>query len=344
MGNNLNDEQILDRRKKDHLDLAKKSQTSTKTVDTRFNYEPLFSPHPNIENLDLSLNFLGKDLKAPLWISSMTGGTGEARHINQNLGKACGEFGLGMGLGSCRSLLHDDKYFNDFDLRPLIGEKGLLFANLGIAQLEELAVSKKLETVNELIRKLRADGLIIHLNILQEWFQPEGDRLKHAPLDTIKRVLEVVKYPLIVKEVGHGLGPKSLEALIKLPIAAIEFAAFGGTNFSKLEMFRGDTKYTHNQKALALVGQTAKDMVLDCNKILESLKKEALCQEFIISGGIDSFLQGHYLMDSLHAKSMYGQAMPILEHATGSYETLRDYILSQLMGLQMAKNFLQVKS
>jgi len=343
MSSSRDDNQLLDRRKKDHLELTQKSQTLKSSIDTRFNYEPLFCPHPSFENLDLSTEFLGKTLNAPLWISSMTGGTGEARHINQNLGKAVGEFGLGMGLGSCRSLLTDDTYFEDFNLRPLIGEKGLLFANLGIAQLEEMALNRTLNKVNELIKKLKADGLIIHINILQEWFQPEGDRLKVSPLETIQRILDDVKFPIIVKEVGHGLGPKSLEALIKLPLAAIDFAAFGGTNFSKMELFRGQNNITKHQKELMHVGQTAEDMVLDCNNILNSLGDKALCQQFIISGGIDSFLQGHYLMGLLRAKSVYGQAKPILEHATGSYETLCEYVRSQLLGLQMAENFLNVK-
>jgi isopentenyl-diphosphate delta-isomerase len=344
MANDHNHDQQLDQRKKDHLDLAQKSQTSVNSVDTRFDYEPLFFAHPDDSTPDLSVDIFGKTLKAPLWISSMTGGTGEARHINQNLGKACGEFGLGMGLGSCRSLLTDDKYFEDFNLRPLIGENGLLYANLGIAQLEELATNNNLEKVNELIKKLRADGLIIHINIMQEWFQPEGDRLLHPPLETINRVLEAVKFPIIVKEVGQGLGPKSLEALMKLPLVGIDFAAFGGTNFSKLEAFRSDDPIANSHRELITVGQTAEQMVADCNKLLESLGNQALCKHFIISGGVASFLQGHYLMNSLHAKSLYGQAKPILEQATGNYESLRKYIFSQLKGLEMANRFLNVRS
>ena len=61
-------------RKDEHIELAERSILKASSIDSRFNYEPLLSAHPvNQENL--STKFLGKDIKAPLWISSMTGGS-----------------------------------------------------------------------------------------------------------------------------------------------------------------------------------------------------------------------------------------------------------------------------
>ena len=74
-------------------------------------------------------------MNAPLWVSSMTGGTKEAGTINRNLARVCGQFGLGMGLGSCRIILHDDEYLSDFRLRKEMGDFPL-YANLGVAQIE----------------------------------------------------------------------------------------------------------------------------------------------------------------------------------------------------------------
>src|SRR5690606_7709496 len=111
-----------------------------------------------------------------LWISSMTGGTKEALQINRNLAQAANEFGLGFGLGSCRSLLTENTRFHEFDLRSMIGDELPFFANLGVAQVEELIAKKELNRLHDMVEKLRADGLIIHINPLQEWFQPEGDR------------------------------------------------------------------------------------------------------------------------------------------------------------------------
>ena len=94
-------------RKKDHIELAFRSQIDKQDLDSRFYYEPLLSGHPERGSLP-GFEFLGKSLKAPLWVSSMTGGTEMAKTINQNLARACKDFGIGMGLGSCRSILFSD--------------------------------------------------------------------------------------------------------------------------------------------------------------------------------------------------------------------------------------------
>jgi len=221
-------------RKKDHIALAFKARTTLDEIDRRFFYEPLVSRHPASDLVPFT--FLGKTLRAPLWVSSMTGGTKQAGQINRNLAKVCREFGLGMGLGSCRSILFHDDHFPDFDLREIIGDDLPFYANLGIAQLEEFVLKGDVSPVNKLIEKLKADGLIIHVNPLQEWLQPEGNLFSQPPIDTIRSFLEMFNYPVIVKEVGQGMGPASLRALLELPLEAIEMAAFGGTNFARLEL------------------------------------------------------------------------------------------------------------
>jgi isopentenyl-diphosphate delta-isomerase len=99
-------------RKKDHIELAQSAQI--KKLNDGFYYEPMLSAHPT-EVTDISINFLGKRLLAPLWVSSMTGGTQKAKLINTNLAKAANQFGLGMGLGSCRSLLNSDERKSDLE-------------------------------------------------------------------------------------------------------------------------------------------------------------------------------------------------------------------------------------
>ena len=171
----------------------------------------------------------------------MTGGTSRAGLINKNLAQACAEFGLGMGLGSCRILLDDRTYFNDFNVRPIMGNEVPLFANIGICQLEQLLASKEVDKLNELVANLQADGLIIHINPLQESFQPEGDRLKRPAIEILEDYLEQTNILTMVKEVGQGMGKDSLKALLQLPLESIEFGAFGGTNFSYLELNRSNS-------------------------------------------------------------------------------------------------------
>ncbi|MBK8561779.1 MAG: type 2 isopentenyl-diphosphate Delta-isomerase [Saprospiraceae bacterium] len=327
-------------RKRDHIDMAFRSQVLHAEVDGRFHYEPLLSAHPQPGSLQ-PFPFLGKTLRTPLWVSSMTGGTDWAHTINHNLARACAEFGMGMGLGSCRSLLFSDDTLEDFAVRHLIGDELPLYANLGVAQLEQLIDKQELGRVTTLLEKLQADGLIIHVNPLQEWMQPEGDRFQRSPLETILTLLEKLPdVPLIVKEVGQGMGPASLRALLQLPLQAVDFAAAGGTNFAKLELLRSEEAKANTYGQLAQVGHTAAEMVQFTNQIAAELGDQMRCRQIIISGGIGGFLDGFYLMKKLQVPSVYGQASGFLKHARGSYEELREYVAAQVRGLELAEAFL----
>ncbi len=334
-------------RKSHHLSMAEVAQTNVTEMVRYFDYEPLLSGFPKMA-IDLpEIKIANKVVKAPLWISSMTGGTGEAGPINKNLAKVAGKYGLGMGLGSCRPLLDSDEYFSDFDLRGLIGEEGVLYANFGIAQLEEQWHKDRLERVLHILEKLKVDGLFLHINPLQEWYQPEGDRWQRSPLELIKNIQEVLPKNLTlgVKEVGQGMGPESLRALIDLKVPLVEFAAFGGTNFSVLEGKRpkelNDNKCLDKSQELCFVGHSASEMVTNVNKIIED--RGLVETTFIISGGIRSFLQGHYLRENLKAASLYGMAKPFLKAAAVSYEELDRYVQRELEGLTMATYFLKAK-
>ncbi len=330
----------MSQRKSDHIRIALESQVLVEEQDNRFYYEPLLSAHP-ADNLP-PFRFLGKTLRAPLWVSSMTGGTEGAGDINRNLAQACHEFGMGMGLGSCRTILNDDTYLSDFDVRDIIGDDLPLFANLGIAQLEQLVYAGKESLIHDMVQKIRADGIIIHVNPLQEWFQPEGDPLKHRPIDSIRMFLEKSKYPVIVKEVGQGIGPASLKELMKLPLAAIEFAAFGGTNFAKVELLRNDPQNRFLYEPYTRIGETAANMVDYINDVLGNHYIPG-SHEVIVSGGIRNFLDGYYLISKIHTTAIYGQASAFLKHARESYKSLQQYCTDQINGLKLAYAYLTVK-
>ena len=328
-------------RKKDHIELAFKSKVTIKDIDSRFHYEPLLASHPNGTD-SLKFRFLGKDFGAPIWVSSMTGGTEKASIINKNLAKSCGEFGLGMGLGSCRQLLYSDEFLKDFQVRKYMVDQPL-YANLGVAQLEELLENGQIQKVKILLQKLDADGLIIHVNPMQEWLQPEGDRFKYPALDTIKKAIDLIDTKIIVKEVGQGMGPESLSALFSLPLEAIDFGASGGTNFALLELLRSSASINENYAKLANVGHSADEMVDIVNQLKMEMGSDMKCKQVIVSGGITDFLDGHYFVQKLKLLSIYGQASGFLQYAQNSYETLQEYVTLQINGLALAKAFLKVK-
>jgi isopentenyl-diphosphate delta-isomerase len=332
-------------RKQDHIELAFRSQVAMGELDGRFYFEPLLSAHPMVGSLE-AISFLGKRLRVPIWVSSMTGGTQHAGRINEHLARACGEFGMGMGLGSCRQLLYSDDYLSDFRVRRWMGDEVPFYANLGVAQLEGLIAEGALERVGVLVDKLEADGLMVHVNPLQEWMQPEGDRFKVAPLDTIRRVLEYAdgRFGVVVKEVGQGFGKESLRTLLQLPLAGIEFGAAGGTNFTKLELLRSDEAKQAVYRDLWAVGHSAVEMVGMVNDLVEELGDSGLaCRQIIASGGVKNFLDGYYLVKKLRVPAVYGQASSFLEHAKTSYDALQQYVSAQIEGYRLANAYLRLK-
>ncbi len=328
-------------RKKNHIELAFESQVAAMDLDARFFYEPMLAAHPQPGSLP-KISFGKKEMRTPIWVSSMTGGTGRARKINENLARACGEFGLGMGLGSCRQLLFSDEFLPDFDVRQFLGDSAPLFANLGVAQIEAILQKKETARLTDLVSKLRADGLIIHVNPMQEAMQPEGDRFICPPLETIQKLLAETSIPLIVKEVGQGFGPASLRELLKLPLVAVEFAAAGGTNFARLELLRNSPVEQIVFEKIATVGHTAEQMLDWANHLSASLGADCRTENLIISGGVKSFLDGFYLTKKSRLSAVYGQASGFLKYAQGDYSELKTFVAAQIRGLELANAFLKV--
>lgn len=330
----------MESRKGDHIDLAFSSQVSREMADSRFEYEPMLGSH--VQGDWEPFIFAGKTMRVPMWVSSMTGGTRLARTINTNLAKACHEFGMGMGLGSCRILLNDPAHLPDFDMRQHIGPDLPFFANIGIAQLEEMVNKKSLQQLEDLVGLLRADGLIVHVNPLQEWLQDEGDRLQQLPLETLEAFLSATKMKVIVKEVGQGMGPESINHILKLPLEAFELAALGGTNFSKVELSRSNPQKEELYQSFSGIGHTAPEMLDIINKSVQS-EQGIQCRQLIISGGIRSFLDGYYLISNSELPAVFGQASNFLRYAMGDYEELRSFVDYQVKGLNFAKAFLRPK-
>lgn len=225
-------------------------------------------------------------------------------------------------------------------MRPIIGDDLPLLANLGIAQIEELLEKGEEKKLLQMIKTLDVDGLFVHLNPIQECLQPEGDRILFSPLETLERLLEKVDFPVLVKEVGQGIGPKSIEALMDLNLAGIEFGAFGGTNFAQMELLRSDKIKQELLSPLATIGHTAEEMVDYINDLPSSKMNE---KNIIISGGVNNWLEGYYLLEKLKYPAVFGQASAFLKYAQGDYKELSNYVLNLKKGLLLAHSYLRIR-
>ncbi len=226
-------------RKADHirLNLEQDVLSGLSSGFEKLHFEHLAVPELDLGQIDTSITFLGRHLKTPVLISSMTGGTGEGGRINLALAEAAQTLGAAMGLGSQRAALEDPALASTFQVRRIAPDI-LLLANLGAVQLN---YGYGLDHCRRAVEMAEADALILHFNPLQEALQPEGEVNFRGLLKKIELVCRSLGKPVIAKEVGWGISPDAARGLLEAGVSAIDVAGAGGTSWSQVEMHRAET-------------------------------------------------------------------------------------------------------
>ncbi|MCO6449575.1 MAG: type 2 isopentenyl-diphosphate Delta-isomerase [Caldilineales bacterium] len=227
------------RRKSDHIRINLEEDVTFPRLTTglenyRFTHQAL--PELNLVDIDASLSLFGKILKAPILISSMTGGTEEARRINFHLAEAAEAAGVAMGLGSQRAGVEEPEQAHTFQVRA-VAPNVLLFANLGAVQLNK---GYTVEHCQRAVDMVEADALILHLNPLQEAVQADGDWAWRGLAHKIGEVCRKLPVPVIAKEVGWGISVGAGRMLADAGVAAIDVAGSGGTSWTEVEYHRAE--------------------------------------------------------------------------------------------------------
>lgn len=241
--NDLNKRCLLsiDQRKADHIRINLEENVSFPTLTTgleRFRFTHQALPELDLQEVDTSVGLFGKRLRAPILVSSMTGGTADAERINRNLAAAAEAQGLAMGVGSQRAGLEQHDTAPTFRVRA-VAPRLLLFANIGAVQLN---YGYSVDACRRAVEMIEADALILHLNPLQEVVQAEGDTNWRGLLHKIAEVCQGVGVPVITKEVGWGISQATAQRLIEAGVSAIDVAGAGGTSWSQVEMHRAPTE------------------------------------------------------------------------------------------------------
>ena len=232
-------------RKLEHLRINLKEdvqyrQTTTGLEHYRFVHQAL--PNLNLEEIDLSTTLFDKRLRAPLLISSMTGGADEADRINQTLAAAAQATGIAMGLGSQRAAIEEESLAYSYQVRR-VAPGILLFANLGAVQLN---YAYSIDQCRRAVDMIQADALILHLNALQEAVQSGGNTNWKDLLPKIEKICRSLGVPVIAKEVGFGISEDAARQLASAGIAAIDVAGSGGTSWSAVEARRAPSSFLRN--------------------------------------------------------------------------------------------------
>lgn len=302
----------IGKRKNEHVEIV----ASDESMDRRkFYFDSIRLTHRalpeiNLADVDPSVEFCGKKLSFPFMISSMTGGSGEElRTINHNLAAAAQAEGVAMGVGSQRVMFDDPEAAASFDLRDVASD-ALLFSNLGAVQLNYGMTTGQIQSA---IDVLKADGLILHLNPLQEAVQPEGDTDFSNLWKKMAELFQTLEVPVIVKEVGAGISCADAELLIKAGVKFIDVAGAGGTSWSRIEGARSED---------AALGECFQDWGIPTPEVLWSLSD--LDVTLIASGGIRTGIDMAKAV--VLGASLCGVARPLLTPAMESVDAVRAVI------------------
>ena len=304
-------------RKADHIRICLDEDVQCHQVTNgleRYRFTHCCLPELDRNDINLTTQILGKQLQAPLLISSMTGGTELAQTINYRLATVAQQYKIAMGVGSQRVAVENPEVAPTFNVRSLAPDI-LLFANLGAVQLN---YSYGLDQCLRVVDWLEADALILHLNPLQECVQTKGDTNFRGLLAKIATLCEKLPVPVIAKEVGNGISAVMAQKLIEAGVQAIDVAGAGGTSWAKVESERAtDAK----QRRL---GATFAEWGLPTAECITTIRAIAPTIPLIASGGLRNGLEVAKAI-ALGA-DLAGLAQPFLEAACESETALEELV------------------
>jgi len=304
------------RRKAEHLRITREEDVASALTSgfERYRFVPRALPEVDLDAIDTAQVFLGKRLRLPLLISSMTGGTAEAMAINRCLAAAAQHAGLALGVGSQRGALERAELAPTFRVRDLAPDV-LLFANLGAVQLNK---GYGVEECRRAVAMIEADALILHLNAMQEALQPEGDHQWAGLLRRIEAVCRALPVPVVAKEVGWGIAPDTARELASAGVTAIDVAGAGGTSWSQVEMHRARSPLA------ARVAAQFVDWGIPTAECVAGVARALPEMPLIASGGV----RGGVDVAKAIALGAHitGMALPFLKAATDGTEAVLDVV------------------
>jgi isopentenyl-diphosphate delta-isomerase len=227
-----------EKRKAEHIKICLNENTQARKAtagfeDVQFIHRAL--PEVDKQKIDVSATVFGHKFSAPLIVGAMTGGTAEATRINAAIAEAVEALQLGMGVGSQRAAIENQKLEKTFVIARKKAPTAFLIANIGGIQLVHGCGVKEVKKAVEMID---ADAVAVHLNALHEAVQPEGQTNFKGVLAKIGEIAGELDKPVIVKETGAGIAAEDAKKLEKAGVKAIDVGGTGGTSFAAVEYYR----------------------------------------------------------------------------------------------------------
>ncbi|MFP3201999.1 MAG: type 2 isopentenyl-diphosphate Delta-isomerase [Sulfolobus sp.] len=317
-------------RKVEHVEICLYNQVENFTTNY-FEYVKLIHqalPGFAFSDVDVSVEFLGKRMSAPIIITGMTGGTEELGKLNEIIAEVAEEIGIGMGVGSQRIAIEKKETSSTFAIARKKAPTIPIIANLGAPQLVK---GYGLKEIEEAIQMIEADAIAIHFNPAQEVFQPEGDTdYSYTILDNLVDISKSLNVPIIIKETGSGISMEVASLFYSKGFRYFDVSGQGGTSWIAVEMYRGLRR--GNWKA-----ESAKNFldwgIPTAASIIET-RIGAPDSVIIGSGGIRNGLD---IIKALAlGANIGGFALPALKAAIRGKESLRDFLKRTIFEIKTA--------
>ncbi len=235
-------------RKDDHLTLCASKPVGFRTKTTlleevQFVHNAL--PELAVSDVSLETRLLKWTLRAPIVIAGMTGGTPEAARVNRSLAQVAEQRGYAFGVGSQRAMHVSEGRDQTYAVRD-VAPSALILGNIGVVQARELSTAR----IEELVQRIGADALCVHLNPAMELIQKGGDRDFRLGLETIKRLVNELDRPVVIKETGCGLSHDVAMRLHAIGVQHVDVSGAGGTSWVGVETMRAENAHDNQTAAL----------------------------------------------------------------------------------------------
>lgn len=260
-------------------------------------------PEIDRDQVNVSTEFLGKKLSAPLMIAPMTGGMEMGAKINLHLAQAAQELNIAMSVGSQKVAMENPDIADTFRVRDVAPDI-LLFANIGAVQLN---YGYGVEEMQKVVEMVGADALCLHLNPLQEALKEEGNVNFAGLAEKIAVVAKELSVPVFVREVCNGISPRTAHLLVDAGVQGIDVGGAGGTSWMIVE---GMIAKDENRK---LIAESFQNFGIPTAQSLVNVREVSSDLSLIATGGIRS---GKDVAKSLAlGADLAGLAAPLLKPA-----------------------------
>ncbi len=314
-------------RKNDHITVCLTQNVQSDRTNGFEKYRLIHNALPEIdfENVTTETEFIGKKIAAPILFSSMTGGTENGNRINRSLLEAAENLQIPFAFGSLRILI-EEKLQRTFENPRKIAPTIPILANIGAVQLN-YGFSR--DQCLEAVEIVEGDGLILHLNPLQEVLQSSGNPDFSKLLEKIEKLCSDFPVPIIIKEVGWGISVSTARKLSDAGIDMIDVAGAGGTSWAKVE------KEVAGNEEIAVLAMPFYDWGIQTAQCVEQIHREVPEIKLIASGGITNGVEVWKAL--LLGAELAGIARPLLEPALKGSEAVQEIAAGIIKQLRIAK-------